>query len=1130
MILKSEQKVVNSIASNEYHSAVFGMFHVAFVDNKDEYFLPVEDRDSIVAALEFYKDRILKRRSYPVYDGQYFVNRPSDDKEVLFQVLGLPDVINERLDNNLDILSQLSFKDNLKALKKDSYIQLCSSLDKKWFSDDFKMYCLSHGVFFLYDETKPFIDNNNSYLPVFINEDKLDSDIKEFYNSFSMERLCVDFMTNDYNEDFVDIGRRLDVFSLDRQISYFINQDYDKELADIGSDSIFFSKYAKLLRKYIASLINALYDKYCLTVLNKLTTKTSYLTHNKIYIDRDLYCVSSYQGEMFSTDNKKFAFASSDKKDIKNSFSYLIDKYSNKDILKIYTLSGLPYFGYEYIKDLTDFTSEDIIKTLPFIDISESEAVISCKRYEPLYSYLAEEKEHQLVLVIRYLYSKGVYLYPVRVLVENDTKSPFTVETMPDIKDEQLSRLLDGKISLYDDILQSYFIYKKELFDSKLAEKIKKLDSVSCLECASKFFSLLKHRSIDDALHSLLSYYDLASLYDIELLNFFNYLLSYLYIYSKADFRNKVSKSNNRYILKSIDSEKNADETYEPSLPLPYVYRGNIAYSFRKTMFSTPYLCSCQKKAIEARYYHYKKEFLNNAPKGNTNNIYSLNQYIIDHLGLPDNIKTTLDFGRDILPQLKYRDKICHLCQNSEPTSFMAIDGFHAEKYNTYSIYIKAEAGKHGLFYDKLTPNGMETLQVLKELRFNEFESLISVDKDKVDPIIKPFIKFDKKGLASIISFFSYQTAGYFDFVYDLNNFLSLDMDTINDFIFDFYDDLVVDISQNTRMFASLSLIYRRLEKAYAFYCSKEIVSYNNLAQCMNVDYNPRLPYPYVLLGNIFNAYTNDIEKGEFYFCQCDYKAIKNVLDVMLNTFNESKFPLEYRTPIVLAISGLPLQVILKYRNFDFSEKSSTDFVKQLKFRDSICRKCTNISHCSYGSPFMKAFPLSNTGTAEAVFAQEEMIKDRFFLITDGSFDSFVSMKDLSMNIDSYTSPLFPTIYCFDDKIPLPVFNTFTFNNISFDEIVEELKKMNFNEEALAVTIGVIKDTLIQNDKVFCKTIVYYDGSVILKDYIMKYFTQIERVRDELKNQSIEIIITIIYLLYKYLIKQYMDKERMIGR
>ena len=115
----------------DYRQALFGMFHVAFLDNKDDIVLSLDDKDSIESALRFYKERILNRKTYTVTNGNTFDEKESQDNEVLKQVLGLPDALFERLDLSQEIITQLHFDSSLSYLKRESYILLYQKLNRK---------------------------------------------------------------------------------------------------------------------------------------------------------------------------------------------------------------------------------------------------------------------------------------------------------------------------------------------------------------------------------------------------------------------------------------------------------------------------------------------------------------------------------------------------------------------------------------------------------------------------------------------------------------------------------------------------------------------------------------------------------------------------------------------------------------------------------------------------------------------------------------------------------------------------------------------------------------------------------------------------------------------------------------
>ena len=109
--------------SHDYQKAVFGSSHIAFMTRDENYVLPREDFDSLKMALWFYENKIKDRKKYPVFDAYSYSYKEGSDREVLFQILGLPRPVFDNLDLNEDILSQLVFEDGLSNLKKECYQQ-----------------------------------------------------------------------------------------------------------------------------------------------------------------------------------------------------------------------------------------------------------------------------------------------------------------------------------------------------------------------------------------------------------------------------------------------------------------------------------------------------------------------------------------------------------------------------------------------------------------------------------------------------------------------------------------------------------------------------------------------------------------------------------------------------------------------------------------------------------------------------------------------------------------------------------------------------------------------------------------------------------------------------------------------
>ena len=80
-------------AHSHYRQALFGLFHVGFVDNSGTICFALSDRDSLSATLDFYQNRVLLRNTFPVFNGTGFAEKDSHAPEVLKQILGLMGII-----------------------------------------------------------------------------------------------------------------------------------------------------------------------------------------------------------------------------------------------------------------------------------------------------------------------------------------------------------------------------------------------------------------------------------------------------------------------------------------------------------------------------------------------------------------------------------------------------------------------------------------------------------------------------------------------------------------------------------------------------------------------------------------------------------------------------------------------------------------------------------------------------------------------------------------------------------------------------------------------------------------------------------------------------------------------------
>ncbi len=1139
MNTKHKEKILYLDFSKDYQKAVFGALHIAFMTRDEKYVLPKEDYDSLKMSLWFYENKIRNLKKYPVFDSQSYSFKDGNDKQVLFQVLGLPHCVFDNLDLTSDILSQLDFSDSLHDLKKECYLQRANELNEKWYHDDFKLYCLKKGIFFLYDETIPFINDDNPIIPVFMKEDDFESDFMKEYSSFDYERLAIDFLGVDYDKNFVSVMKELDRFPLDKRIDYFINDIYNLDIASVISDPVYRQRYAKVLRRLVASFINYIYDVYSYSVIHIPTVKNSYLTKVKIRNKRTYYSVSSFSGDMFSFDCKDWFFSNFQRDEIQKTINKLYEKFGGEDLLEIYSKSALPYYGYLQLKGKNITSAEEFMSSLSFNDeLSYSEYFLGVKRYDANYSYFFSSFEHKFVFLNRYLISQGILIYPLKNIERTDLR--LTIKVLPQNRDLPFASLFDAQqYSLKERFYLSILAYDQKLQDKRLERMLEQLDEKSSLHAGYEFFHSFDDRSLRDVVERLLSRYDMMSYLDTSL-HFFSYLVLYPFQTAISQFRACCMKNGEDDILRIYDNFWQNKLSYEPDLKYPYVEKGKLFYAFKETPFSKPYLCCCSRKAVEERY-NYLKRIYKMKHSDNPDYLDFLDDSdILQELGLPDEVTQLLNLDRsNPLSRIPYKKGICHLCQDKEPVDYDSFDNYPNKFYNIYSNYVKQKCYERG-YYISPTFNVKSVFSTfLEQIRDNKYHSLISIDRTKeIGPLLKPYLDLDETSLLSLLACFYPSEIESDDMMHSLYDFMQLGMDTIKQLMFDCSEAQRNLILSNIFIFGHLVYFYENLNMAYLAKISKEIHNDYFEDYCFNYDYNPHLVYPYVIFGTRFNAYTDELYGGHYYFCECDREHIRKVMKFVLRNFQSrnndpdwmpSVKP-EWLAPMVLGVTGLPYPVVLKFKDVDFDVTTVDDIINKMEFRQSICRRCLNVAHSSYLSAFVKAEPFKSGNIAELRFVNEAFARDGILCLDMDNLvdDKLAPLTKTNMkNADS----LMPFIIPMNKQFPESVYRIF---NPSKEEIQDDLyalsEQYKITQETLAYATGVILDTYMSNSDVMFELMMerMYDSDLYNK--IDKLFPQISRLRKEYVKPVKYVIICYLSYLYQKLISYYVDKEKHIGR
>ncbi|MFA6874135.1 MAG: hypothetical protein WCR16_00765 [Bacilli bacterium] len=1113
-----------------YPQASFGLYHAAFRTTGHTYVLSKEEEPSLREALWFYQNRIKLSSSYPVFNGKTFASLPSSSPEVLFQVLGLPEEVSKDLDPKKDILGQLSFAAGLRSLRRESYLSVYKPKGRKWYTDIFKMYCLEQGVFFLYDETKPFMEKDGPLLPVYFHEESLDSEIKGLIETAKTERFAIDLQSMGPDPKLLIPMQKYDSFSFEDRVDYFVNGNYHQDIASVSSPEGFRKQYGKLLREYISDIVNVLFDRFASRVLNHPTGKTSFLTRTRSTAsNRTYYVLSSFGGEMYSTDGKNWALSEEDRPRIRKRLSLLMKK--TKMPLLIYSGLGLPYEGYGFVKGTKAKTPSSFLSLLPFDKkIPSALSFLSAKRSGLSYSYLVGQEKHGNVFLARKLSDNGIL---IRMENGDEPLVADSVLTLSiDYKARKIPELaaLFSSLPLSGEVLLGYDLDEEDADLLHLRPVLEQLDLIYQNKALAFFFSLLKGVSIRQAVLNMTS--QKKSLFSEDLVSFFLYAFSLLYKAVKENYRRATLDRKDTLSLLSLDQAPAKGETFEPNLPYPFVSFGASSYSFRKSFFGHPYICSSEKDGVKAMIESLGRQY--DLLFGKEGKKTERNLFILSKLGLPENITALLSPKKDLLPQIPFMDQICHLCQKSEPSYYEPLDSKGVLPYNIYLTYIRNEEARRGLVVDQYLSDEDSLDSLIQNLNGKSYTGILHPDFPKLDPLLSFYLSTKPSSmLALLCSFFPSEinSAGIRAMV---SRFLSLGQDTLHKLFFACTKDLYHDIEQNMPVFAFFCFLFKMAERAYGVYVSEEkIPDLKDMDSTLNLDYNPRLLYPYVHLGRVYNAYTKDPRSNDFYFCSCDKESILGFTKEVTKSLKKSGVKMPFLTPMVLGMVGLPYRAILRYGSFDLDNDSPETLVNSvMEYKDGICRRCTNIAHSALVEPFIKAASFKADKSGEYAFCLNGMAHDHILVFSFHAVESIVYDPHYWYELSNTSDERIPDLYYYGTS---PSEETYSFfrmdkNRLS-DYLIEFTARSKKAEELSAASSGILIDTYASSPDVFYQFLFGpIDDDETLERQVKTAFPEVNRVRKEIQVQVMETILGFLTFLVEMFFAKYVAEEQRIGR
>lgn len=1112
------------VTNPNYKKVVFGLYHTCFVDNYNKIYLPSEEKESLINALEFYNQKIKPFfASYDVYKAGVmgYEEVSVDDKRVLQQVLGLPTILFNQI-NDGDLISSLDFRDGLEDLK-DIYLcelqRQCSDRLFNRLDGEFKMYCLNHGIFYMYDDMELIkAKSNNGSSPIFFNPNKFKTEWIKVYNDLTYENLLINFAA----DEIYDINKlkELDKIPFEVRVDYFYN--------NIGSlpgfeDKEFFNQYKELMFKAIKTFMAYIVDEFNKEKQNTLTSPISiFTTYEFNYDKRKIYSLSSFNENIYSLDTEHFFFNVNKKEYLKELFSSIIEENLNADILSIYSKSKLPFKGYQYVKDIKEITVESIISALPFDNVAVGEDYFANKRNSDSYAVLCKFFTHEEESDFRKLKEYGVILSisPYSNYFSEQTKIRLTLN-YKDINNKIYEFIENKSQYLSQNLLLSYsFTTKLKDYEYKqLKEFLLELDTKSKgYFVYDLFHSFNKETYFYKKIDDLYKKYDVKEIENDMLVKlFFNFAMLYLFSLAGEEFKLSLLENNDDHLYQIIESDLYRNLKYEASLPYPYVSYSDSVYSFKESLFSTPYICSCQKEGLENEINHYIRQFKMMYKDAD---IRECNEYVLSKVDLPFNISSTLDTSKDIISQLKYKDHICHLCNHKKPTRHIQSLIF-ANNVATYYTYLHNRAAVHGLYLKY--PHS--------RINFKDYHAIMEFDDELLDPIIKPYIF--KTG-PQLLAFLLTSTRSISsDFIYNLKMTLaSYEGDGISlyDRLYDYQEENKLSIQEKS-ILNTLYPLCINIQTAYALYFFQDVIKSDEHNFRLGYYHSDKGEYPYVILGDLISAYTDDLN-GKYYICDCDKPSIKRFASIIYFNLYDDLEEERYIIPTLFGTLGLPYLLCLKYLNYDIKENTIIGFINSFNYKHGVCRRCSNITHPTISDmPLLINYPFKDTKISEYKFAENKMLQEEFYIddLDRIKISEFLKVKDFDQLQD------LPIIEY--NKSNLPPVTISTFFKMGVDKLKEHLNEYKkiidetnfYNQEALATMSSLILDSYLKDEdcliNYFCKP-----SKEHWSEKIDICFAEIKRVREQLIKPVKQLLLGFLTYLFEKLINIYIEHEESIGR
>ena len=1115
--------------STGYSMAVPGTKFTAFVSDATNYICyPKEDKERIKYLCEIYRRRIKKLSHYEIMVEGNKNMVSGESIEALSYFLGLPKMSFKYLDLTKPIPTQLAYADIDEELvdKMNVFaVQVPKDDEKK---NNFRIYAeetfrdnLSHGI---YIEVDGDVRDIEIIGPIDIDIPRLYQEDRNLINSFNSDRVLIDFA---YLIDEASLSEakqvldKIDGYRIDDVYNYLAGYEENDYLSGLG-----FNEFEKdLLNKIYTELVKAIflftYDRLCYAK-HSLESNICYLTRGMRAFNC-AYTSSSFNADMFSNDNVDYFFDIDDKERLIAAEELLSNKNDTDPAVRYARLS-LPYEGYVYLKKLGLPKDAPIAENLPYTDtVTSEDGYNASKRESGIYSFNIGDQRHDYAVYFRYFLTQGIELKPLDV-------SPHISEMFYSLKvcdiertDKTIATLLskDGLL-LSDKVLNEYILDNALPGDEELKHDLEIIDGKYGGKANLFFFSDFEATDVKEIVKVMIEGTPVEC--TKHLIDFFAFFFDELFTAADTALRKTMIENNEIDSLTLLDRLGTGNVVYEPKLPLPYVVSGTGYYGFSSSPSGPYFLCECQKESITVQIRMLSNQYSEFAPKGESDKEYrtAMNEYVIDNLGLPDEIANNLNTDEYILSQLRFENKICHICNGTRPVYHHQIFHNPTGSYSSYLHYIDSNAYRHGINTAGLTD--YDNIMRYSSLSRYVSQFHFTYDETTIDSKMRAFVDLDMTKATAILSC-HYPTIleSYSRRFSDLE---SLGEKTLKDIVF-FKSDPKI---RRNQLFGCQPLIallwdyYRRLGYAYAFIYGKEVIGKVPDTVYSGSIHDERFPLPYIYLGRVFNAYS-DSENGDFYFCSCDKESMKASITYHLQNA-ERYFGKKYLTEVTLGLAGFPEQFASRYASYPLSQLNVNEFVDSLNFKDGICHRCRKHALPALTLPFTIALSRKRSRRAEMSNSENLILKDGLIIEKPILFGQYRYDSNIRFDLSEHISNEIPYVVKLGNNTPDLFLEVLRPDQKEFDTLCASFNRRNRREEDSSAALNVIKETYRNDPNVFIDIFTCPNRESTSALTLEERFPSLRNFSGTQKYSIEEKILGFLYMMFEDIFNGYAEKER----